>query len=105
MGRDSSVGIATYYEVEGPGIVSRWVWGDFLHPSRPVLGPTVTVVQWIPGLFPGEGVKGPDRGVDHLSASSAEVKERVKLYLYSPLGFCGLFWGDLYLYVFNIKQL
>ena len=34
------------------------------------------------GSFPG--VKGPGRGVDHQPPSSAEVKERVELYLYSP---------------------
>jgi hypothetical protein len=32
--------------------------------------------------FPG--VKRPGHGVDHISPSSAEVKARVKLYLYSP---------------------
>jgi hypothetical protein len=32
------------------------------------------------------GVKRPGRGVDHPSQSSAEVKERVELYLYSPSG-------------------
>jgi hypothetical protein len=31
------------------------------------------------------GVKWPRRGVDHPPSSSAEVKERVELYLYSPL--------------------
>jgi len=36
------------------------------------------------GSFPG--VKRPGRGVDHPSPSSAEVKERVELYLYSPSG-------------------
>jgi len=34
--------------------------------------------------FPG--VKRPGRGVDHPPPSSAEVKERVELYLYSPSG-------------------
>jgi len=34
--------------------------------------------------FPG--VKRPGRGVDHLPLSSAEVKERVELYLYSSSG-------------------
>jgi hypothetical protein len=34
------------------------------------------------GSFPG--VKRPGRGVDHPPPSSAEVKERVELYLYSP---------------------
>jgi len=36
------------------------------------------------GSFPG--VKRPGRGVDHPPPSSAEVKERVELYLYSPSG-------------------
>ena len=34
------------------------------------------------GFFPG--LKWPGRGVDHPSQSSAEIKERVGLYLYSP---------------------
>ena len=33
------------------------------------------------------------------TTSSAEVKEKVRLYLCSPLGLRGLFWGDLYLYL------
>jgi len=41
------------------------------------------------GVFPG--VKRPGRGVDHPPPSSAEVKERVELYLFSPLGLRGLF--------------
>jgi len=36
------------------------------------------------GSFPG--VKQPGRGVDHPPPSSAEVKERVELYLYSTSG-------------------
>ena len=36
------------------------------------------------GSFPG--VKRPGRGVDYPLPSSAEVKERVELYLYSPSG-------------------
>jgi hypothetical protein len=36
------------------------------------------------GQFPG--TKRPGRGVDHLPPSSAEVKERVGLYLYSHFG-------------------
>jgi len=36
------------------------------------------------GSFPG--VKRSGRGVDHPPPYSAEVKERVKLYLYSPSG-------------------
>jgi hypothetical protein len=36
--------------------------------------------------FSFPGVKRPGRGVDHQPQSSAEVKERVDLYLYSPSG-------------------
>ena len=38
-GRDSSVGISTYYGQDGSGIESRW-GRDFLHPSRPAMGLT-----------------------------------------------------------------
>jgi len=40
--------------------------------------------------FPG--VKRPGRGVDHQPPSSAEVKERIELYFYSP---SGLSWSVL----------
>jgi hypothetical protein len=36
------------------------------------------------GFLPG--LKRPERGLDHSPPSSAEVKERVELYLYSPSG-------------------
>ena len=39
VGWDSSVGTATVYGLNGPGIESRWV-RDFQHLSRPALGPT-----------------------------------------------------------------
>ena len=51
-GRDSSVGIATRYGLDSPGIESRW-GRDFPHPSRPALGPTQHPVQWVPGLSRG----------------------------------------------------
>jgi hypothetical protein len=47
--RDSSVGIATRYGLDGPGIES-W-WGTrFPHLSRPTLEPTHPPTQWVPGL-------------------------------------------------------
>ena len=52
VGRDSSVGIATRYGLDGPGIESRWA-RDFPHPSTPALGPTQPPVQWVPGLSKG----------------------------------------------------
>ena len=52
VGRDSSVGIATRYVLNGPGIECRW-GRDFPHPSRPALGPTLPPVQWVQCLFRG----------------------------------------------------
>jgi hypothetical protein len=51
-GRDSSVGIATSYGLDGPGIEARW-GRDFPHQSRPALGPTQPSIQWVPGLSRG----------------------------------------------------
>jgi hypothetical protein len=52
VGRDSSVGIATGYGLNGPGIESRWE-RDFPHLSRPALRPTQPPVQWVSVLSPG----------------------------------------------------
>jgi hypothetical protein len=51
-GRDSSVGIATRYGLDGPGIES-WQERDFPHLSRPALGPTQPPLQWGAGSFLG----------------------------------------------------
>jgi hypothetical protein len=76
VGRDGVVGIATRYELDGPGIESQW--GEGARFSAPVQ----TSCTMGTGSFPG--VKRSGRGVDHPPLSSAEVKERVELYLYSP---------------------
>jgi hypothetical protein len=51
-GPGSTVGIATGYGLDGPGIESRW-GRDFPHLSRPALGSTQPPVQWVPGLSRG----------------------------------------------------
>ena len=54
----------------------------FSAPVQTGPGAHPTSYTMVTGSFPG--VKGSGRGVDHAALSSAEVKERVKLYLYSP---------------------
>jgi len=78
--RDSSVGIATSYGLDCPGIKSRR-GQDYPHLCKPTLGPTQPPVQWVPCLFPG----GKAAGAWHWppTPSSAEVKERVALYLWA----------------------
>jgi hypothetical protein len=49
------------------------------------------------------GVKRPGRGVDHPPPSSAEVKERVELYLYSPSGPSWHFLGKILPFLGNIN--
>jgi hypothetical protein len=51
VSRDSVVGIATRYGLDGPDIDSRWR-RNFPHPSRPALTPAQTPIQWVPGPSP-----------------------------------------------------
>jgi len=82
VGWDSSVGIATCYRLDGPGIESCRGGGQIFRtrPDRPTQPP----MQWVLGFFP----RGKAAGAwyYHPPPSSAEVKERVELYLYSPSG-------------------
>jgi len=72
--RDSSVGIATRYGLDGPGIESRW-GQDFSAPFQ-TMGT---------GSFPG-GSKADEAWRSPTTASNVKVKERVQLYLYSLSG-------------------
>jgi hypothetical protein len=106
-GRDTAVGTATPYGLDGTGIESRW--GEILctRPDRP-WGPPSLLYNRYRG-FPG--VQRPGSGVDNPTPSSAEVKEKVHLYRYSPSGpswpILGLFLPFLYyrpLYILDLLQ-
>ena len=88
-GPGSSVGIATGYGLDGPGIESHCgarfsapvQTGPGAHPASCTMGT---------GSFPG--VKsGRGRDADPSPPSSAVGHERVELYLYSPYGPYGLY--------------
>ena len=57
LGRDSSVGIATSYGLDGPGIESLW-GRNFSHPSRLAMWPTQSPLQCVPGLLTGGKAAG-----------------------------------------------
>jgi hypothetical protein len=78
-GQDRVVTIATRYGLDGPGIESRW-WRDFPHPSRLALRFMQPPIRWIRVNHWGKAV-----GAWRLAPpSSADVKERVQLYIYAP---------------------
>jgi hypothetical protein len=100
-GPGSSVGIATNYGLDGPGIESRWV-RDFSNTSRPALRPTQPPVQWAPGLLPG--VKRPGRGADHPPPSSTEVKKEYSYTSTHPLGHFRPVTGWPYLIMYSVTE-
>ena len=69
--------------LDGPGIESRW-GARFSSPVQNGPGAHPASCRMGTGSFPE--VKRPGRGVDHPPTSSAQVKERVELYLCSPSG-------------------
>ena len=79
MSRDSSVSIATCYGLGGTGIESR-LGARFSAPFQTNRGAHPASYTMGTRSFPR--VKRPGRRVDHLLPSSAEVKERVELYIY-----------------------
>jgi hypothetical protein len=58
---------------------------DFLYVNsyKVGLGPTRPPIQWVSASL-SLGVKRPAHEADHSPQSSAEVKERVELFLHSP---------------------
>ena len=83
LDRDSSVDVATNYRLDGLGIESR----GCSRISAPVqTGPGAHPASCTMGTRSFPGLKRPGRGADHPPTSSAEVKERVGLYIYSTSG-------------------
>jgi hypothetical protein len=82
VGWEGSVGIATRYGLAGLGI--EYGGGGQIFRTRPDL-PWGTRSLLYNGYRVFRGVKRPRRGVDH-PTPSADVKERVELYLYPPPG-------------------
>jgi hypothetical protein len=88
-GRDGVVGTETRYCLDGPESEFRWRQ-DFQ-----ALGPTQPPIMWVSGVFP-QGNTAVCGG-NHRPPCSAEVKERVIVYLsstYEPF--------ELYVYVLCI---
>jgi hypothetical protein len=80
--QNSSVGIASGYELEDRGVGVRVPVGSgvFSSPRRPdrLWGPPI---QWLPGIISSE-VKRLGREADHSSPASAEVK---KMWIYTSI--------------------
>jgi hypothetical protein len=74
---DSAVCIATRYVLDSPGIEARYSAAVHTDPGNHPAPCTM-------GTGSLQRAKRPGRGVDHPPSSTAEVKERVELYLYSP---------------------
>ena len=89
-GQESSVTVATGSGLDDPGIESLCRW-DFPHPSRPALGSTKPPVQCVQDILFGSKAAG--EWLWPPNPSSAEVTERLELYLYSP---SGLSWHVLW---------
>ena len=97
MGRDNLVVIATRYGLDDRG---DQILVEARHSAPVQTGPRINPATCTMGTGSFLGVKRPGRGVDHPPPSSADVKERVELYLYCPLRLRDLIWGKLYLYVY-----
>ena len=77
VGRDKTIGIGR----SGDRIPAG---AKFYAPIQ--TGPGALPASYTVGTWSFPRVTRPRRGVDHPTTSSAKVKERVELYLYSPSG-------------------
>ena len=100
MDRDSSVGIATRYGLGGPGGQNP-VEASFSAPvhTGPEAHPASCTV--VPGL--SRGLSG--RGVALTTLPHLVPRWRIECSYTStpPLGLRGLFWGELYLYLYHLQ--
>jgi hypothetical protein len=79
----SVVDIVTGYGPDGPGNESQW-GRDFPHLSRPALGSTQPLVQWVPGLSHGKEQLGHD--ADPSPPSSVMVMKGYSYTSTPPIG-------------------
>jgi hypothetical protein len=84
VGRDSVVGIATRFGLDGPEIEFNW-GGGVIFRSRPDC-PGVHPASYTVGTGSLPGVERRGHGFATHPLSSAKVKERVGLYIYSRSG-------------------
>jgi hypothetical protein len=84
--RDSVVGIETAYGLDDRGVGVRVPVGPriffFSTSSRPALGSTQPLIQWVPGAL-STGVKRQGREADHSPPASDEVK-KMWIYISTP---------------------
>ena len=97
--RNSSVGTATRYGLDGSGIKFRWV-RDFPHVQTGSVAHPASYTMGTKCLFPG--VKRLRRGLYLIYISSAKVKERVELHLYFPSGPSWLVPGQTFTFLIII---
>jgi hypothetical protein len=75
MNRNSSVGIEMSYGLGGQGsIPGRWKTFFFSTASIQALGPTQSLIQWVPGDL-SLGIKRQGREADHSPPSNTKVKK------------------------------
>jgi hypothetical protein len=86
--RDSSVGIATLYWLDGPGIESRW-GARFSAPVQTGPGAHPASYTMWTGSFPG--VKRPGRGADPPPQLAPRLRKDSRYNSAPPLGLRGLF--------------
>ena len=73
MDRDSSVGIAIGYGLDGSGIEPQW--GGVIFSATVQTGPGAHPASYIMGTGSFLGVKRPERGVDHPPPLAPRLKK------------------------------